>query len=56
MEPEPEVETEKEFDIPNTNGVTMIDEPSPEPTPEATPEETDFDSFSGLDHTIRFKI
>lgn len=52
MEPEPEVETEKEFDIPNTNGVTMIDEPSPE----ATPEETDFDSFSGLDHTIRFKI
>lgn len=49
VEPEPEVEIENEFENLNTNGVTIIDD---EPKPEPTPEETDFDSFSGLDHTI----
>ena len=49
VKPEPEVEIENEFENLNTNGVTIIDD---EQTPVPTPEETDFDSFSGLDHTI----
>ena len=49
VKPEPEVEIENEFENLNTNGITIIDD---EQTPEPTPEETDFDSFSGLDHTI----
>ena len=49
VKPEPEVEIENEFENLNTNGITIIDD---EQTPVPTPEETDFDSFSGLDHTI----